>query len=88
MKSFISLVVVLLMAVPALSWSGVAPSSRYQCACFQNVPFEGYIIYVIEKFQGQESWLTLEASPTNYDSIQACNAEISVNKTCEELGKL
>lgn len=60
----------------------------YQCECFQNVPFEGYIIYVVEKFQGRQAWLTLESSPTNYDTDAQCNSAILTNKTCEELAKL
>lgn len=83
----------LLSLLPLLSLSTVsfaAPENKpsYQCVCFQNVPFDGYIIYVVEKFQGKQSWLTLEAPPTNYDSMEQCNAAIVADKTCEELAKL
>lgn len=61
---------------------------KYHCECFQNVPFEGYIIYVIEKYQGQESWLPLEAPPTNYDGLEECQAAIKVDAICEDLSKM
>lgn len=86
MKLFGSLVAVLFVSQSV--WAATESKHSYQCECFQNVPFEGYIIYVVEKFQGSQSWLTLEAAPTNYDTDAQCNAAILVNKTCEELANL
>lgn len=88
MKFLLILLASLSVSVSAVASQGARLASRYQCACFQNVPFEGYIIYVIEKYQGQESWLTLEAAPTNYDSETECQAAIQVNKTCDELSRM
>lgn len=70
------------------AWAAKESKPSYQCECFQNVPFEGYIIYVVERFEGRQSWLTLESAPTNYDTDAQCKAAILVNKTCEELAKL
>ncbi|HEY1079948.1 MAG TPA: hypothetical protein VGE46_07615 [Bdellovibrio sp.] len=86
MKLFLSLLPCLFVSSVSFATTDAKPS--YQCVCFQNVPFEGYIIYVVEKFQGKQSWLTLEAAPTNYDTDAQCNSAILADKTCEELAKL
>lgn len=88
MKTIISLLAISIFSIPGFANTKQNANSKYRCECFQNVPFEGYIIYVVETTNNQESWLTLESAPTNYGNLEECKSEISQNKTCEYLSGL
>lgn len=57
----------------------------YSCQCFQQVPFEAYIIFVVEKIGSEENWLPLEESSTQYDTLEICQAVADTNKICKDL---
>lgn len=57
----------------------------YRCECEANVPFEGYVIFVVEKCGSDEEWIPLGFRERQYDNMTSCRVAIPANKVCQSL---
>lgn len=85
MKSIISVLFFFVMThAPMTSAAPICDTYSIRCDCFPNVPFEGFKLYVVEKCDGEEKWVTEFYAPT-FDSEDQCRKAITTDTVCQHL---
>lgn len=76
--------ITLLFSFHAFATQNSCQNYSVSCACFPNIPFEGFKLHIVEKCDSKEEWSTTYDAPT-FETEAECLVGAKTDPVCKEL---